>query len=189
MKVGSCGCGRQDLSFKYAILGLLADGPRHGYELKALYEDQLAPSVKLNFGQIYTSLDRLRRDGWVDQDLVSQQERPDKKVYALTDKGRRHLDEWLDAPTPPNLDLRNETFVKLMLARRLAQLNPLEILRVEKRACLARLHEMAQARARAKDEEEPLQTILLLDLAVLRLEAFMKWLENCDDVLRQEAPA
>ena len=125
--------------------------------------------------------------GKVDVKLrYGQQERPDKKVYALTSEGRRELQAWLETPTALNLDARNETFVKLMLARRLAQSEPLEVLKIEKRACLARLHEVTQARARAREEGESLQAILLLDLAVLRLEAFMKWLEGCDEALRQE---
>ena len=167
-------------------MGLLANGPLHGYELKTLYDEQLVPSAKLNFGQVYTTLDRMRRDGWVDHDVVSQQERPDKKVYALTKQGREQLRTWLDTPTTLNLDIRNETFLKLMLARRLKRVEALEVLKVERRACFARLHEVTQARARAKADSEPLQTTLLLDLAVLRLEAFMKWLESCDEVLRQE---
>ncbi len=177
---------RIELSLKYAILGLLADGPRHGYELRTLYERELVPSSKLNFGQVYPTLERLQRDGWLEHDVVSQQERPDKKVYALTAEGRKQLRAWLYAPSELNLEARNETFLKLMLARRLARIEPLKVLKVERRACFARLHEVTQARARAKEEGEPLQAILLLDLAVLRLEAFMKWLENCDEVLRQE---
>ncbi|MBN2561798.1 MAG: PadR family transcriptional regulator [Phycisphaerae bacterium] len=177
---------RKRLSFKYAILGLLADGPRHGYELRALYEAHLVPSAKLNFGQVYPALDRLQRDGWVEHDVVSQQERPDKKVYSLTEEGQSQLRAWLGTPSALNLEARNETFLKLMLARRLAQVEPLEVLKIEKRACFARLHEVTQARARAKEEGESVQAILLLDLAFLRLEAFMKWFENCDEVLRQE---
>jgi DNA-binding PadR family transcriptional regulator len=174
------------LSFKHAILGLLADGPLHGYELKARYDGELVPSAKLNYGQVYPVLERLQRDGWVQHDVVSQRERPDKKVYALTREGRGQLRTWLEAPAALNLDLRNETFLKLMLARRLRGFDPLEVLKAEKRACFARLHEVTQARARARAEKEPLQTILLLDLGVMRLEAFMKWLENCDEDLRQE---
>lgn len=85
-----------------------------------------------------------------------------------------------------NLDARNETFLKLMLAKRLARIEPLDVLKLEKRAGFARLHEVSQARAKAREDDEALQVILLLDLALLRLEAFMKWLENCDEVLRQE---
>lgn len=174
------------MSLKYAILGLLSEGSRHGYELKGLYDEALVPSAKLNFGQVYPTLDRLRRDGCLEQDVVSQDDRPDRKVYSLTEHGRKQLQDWLDTPTELSLETRNETFLKLMLARRLTGIDPLQVLKVERRACFARLHEVTQARARAKEEGGPLQTILLLDLAVLRLEAFIKWLEDCDELLREE---
>lgn len=144
------------------------------------------PSTKLNFGQVYPTLDRLQRDGWIEHDVVSQQERPDKKVYALTEEGQKNLHAWLGAASGLNLSARNETYLKLMLARELAQIEPLDILKAEKQACFARLHELTQARAKAKAEKEPLQTILLLDLAVRQLEAFINWLETCDEYLRLE---
>jgi DNA-binding PadR family transcriptional regulator len=119
------------MSIKYAILGLLADRPLHGYELKAAYEEQLVPAAQLNYGQVYTTLERLRRDGLVAHEVVSQAERPDKKVYALTGAGRKELRAWLASPSCLDLDLRNETFLKLALARRLADADPLGVLDVE----------------------------------------------------------
>jgi len=172
------------MSIKYAILGMLAHGPLHGYELKAAYEEDLVPATQLNYGQVYTTLERLGRDGLVAHEVVSQTERPDKKVYALTEGGRKELKEWLSTPSALDLDLRNETFLKLMLARRLEGADPLEVLDVERRACFERLHEVTQARARADKTKATAQTILLLDLAMLRLEAFMKWLERCEEVLK-----
>jgi DNA-binding PadR family transcriptional regulator len=174
------------MSIKHAILGLLAEGPLHGYELKAAYEEDLVPASPLNYGQVYTTLERLGRDGLVAHEVVSQSERPDKKVYALTDEGRKELHEWLETPSRLDLDLRNETFLKLILAQRLSDSDPLKVLAVERSSCLARLHEITQTRACAKWEGASGQTILLLDLALLRLEAFMKWLERCEQVLKQE---
>ena len=120
-------------------------------------------------------------------EVVSQTERPDKKVYALTGEGRKELHAWLETPARLDLDLRNETFLKLILARRLADANPLTVLAVERRACFARLHEVTQTKACAQLERASLQTILLLDLAILRLEAFLKWLERCEEVLKKES--
>src|SRR5205823_328639 len=68
---------RVSLSIKHAILGLLAGGPLHGYDLKAAYESDLVPAARLNYGQVYTTLDRLHRDGLVVPEVVSQSERPD----------------------------------------------------------------------------------------------------------------
>jgi DNA-binding PadR family transcriptional regulator len=144
------------------------------------------PSGQLNYGQVYTTLERLARDGLVSHEVVSQTERPDKKVYALTASGRRELQEWLATATRPDLDLRNETFVKLVLARRLGRPAPREVIAAESRACFERLHEVSQARVQAEKEGAPVQTLLLLELAVLKLEAFLKWLERCEEVLGKE---
>jgi DNA-binding PadR family transcriptional regulator len=158
----------------------------HGYELKAAYEADLVPTAQLNFGQVYTTLDRLAKGGLLTQEVVNQPKQPDKKVYALTRAGRRELQEWLATPSRLDLDLRNETFLKLMLARRLDDFDPLEVLAVERRASFERLHEVTQARRKAGKEGDSLQTTLLLDLAVLRLEAFLKWLDHCEEVFHKE---
>ena len=57
---------------------------------------------------------------------------------------------------------------------------------VERREAFARLHEVTQARAAAVKESASLQTILLLDLAMLRLDAFVKWLDRCEETLKKE---
>jgi DNA-binding PadR family transcriptional regulator len=174
------------MSIKHAILGLLSARPLHGYELKSAYEEELVPATQLNYGQVYTTLERLGRDGLVGHEVVNQAERPDKKVYALTSAGRKELREWLTTPSRHDLDLRNETFLKLTLAGRLPGADPLEVLAVERRACFERLHEVRQAAARADQQATSVQTILLLDLAVLRLEAFLKWLERCEELLKKD---
>ena len=74
------------MSIKHALLGLLANGPLHGYDLKAAYEQELVPESHLNYGQVYTTLERLSRDGLVTHDVVRQAERPDKKKHLTTDE-------------------------------------------------------------------------------------------------------
>jgi DNA-binding PadR family transcriptional regulator len=132
-------------------------------------------------------LDRLSRDQCVTYEVVNQAERPDKKVYALTEIGRKELREWLATPSGMDLNLRNETFLKLMLARRLRGADPIKVIAVERRASFERLHEALAAKARAEQELASLQTVLLLDLAALRLEAFLKWLDHCEEALKKEA--
>ncbi len=172
---------------KHAMLGLLAGGQVHGYDLKADFERDLAPSDRLNFGQVYSTLDRLRRDGLVTHAVVPQAERPDRKVYSLTESGTRELREWLERPTPIELDLRNETFLKLMVARRLDWADPMQVVATERRACFERLHEFATAKTQANRDGAPVQTVLLLELAILRVEAIVKWLERCEEVLNEES--
>src|SRR5205085_753781 len=119
-------------------------GPLHGYGLKAAYESELVPNTTLNIGQVYPALDKLEEAGHVTSEKVAQTERPDRKVYTLTDAGRRELESWLSAPSRQEVDVRNETFLKLMLAWRLArsgpggEIGPLEVLEAERRLCLER---------------------------------------------------
>lgn len=174
------------MSIKHALLGLLADGPLHGYELKAAYETELAPRSALNYGQVYPTLDRLERDDLVAHQVVTQADRPDKKVFALTRKGREELRRWLTEPGPPEAAHRNETYMKLVLAERTRTLPPRAVVAAERRAGLARLHELTRTRARLAREPGSRRAALLLELAALRQEAFLKWLDRCEETFAKE---
>src|ERR1044072_3252335 len=97
---------------RFPLLALLATGPAHGYELKAQLAQRFGAVLPpLNAGQIYTTLGRLQRDGLVDDDAVAQNGRPNKRVYRLTDDGRRELDGWVADSTPQTL-LKDDFFIK-----------------------------------------------------------------------------
>jgi DNA-binding PadR family transcriptional regulator len=178
------------LSIKHAILGLLVDGPLHGYKLKSAYEEELVPGAEINIGQIYQALNRLEADGFVTVEVQPQSERPDRKVYTLTPKGRAELDAWLRAPSERGLELRNESFLKLMLADRLRRraagprVGPLEVLAAERRVCLESLRELTDLRVRAQQDSAAPAALLLLELGIARLNAFHQWLERCEETLR-----
>lgn len=169
----------------------------HGYDLKAAFEGDLAPASRLNYGQVYTTLERLNRDGRVTPAVVAGEKHPDRIVYSITDTGREELQEWLDSATDIDLDWRNESFLKVMLAHRLARrspgdnglhADPLSVIAAERRAYMDRLSEIQADRAAAEREGKPLAALLLFDLAVMRLEAFYKWLEHCEEALAKEHP-
>jgi DNA-binding PadR family transcriptional regulator len=173
------------LSIKHAILGLLTAGPLHGYGLKAAYEEQLVPGASLNIGQVYPALERLQQEGFV---TAAQSERPERRVYTLTRAGRRELESWLRTPSRPEVDLRNEIYLKLILAWRLSHEKPgsidlLAVVDAERRFVRERLRELTAARA-GKDAST-LPARLLLDLAVLRLNAFQQWLDRCEEEFRK----
>lgn len=172
------------MSIRHTVLGLLARGPHHGYELRSAFEERLVPGGKLNIGQVYTTLERLERDGLAEHERVAQSERPDKKVFDITEAGRAELQRWLQSPSPPQVDLRNETYLKLAVARELDGVDVASVLRHERESCFARLQETVQARARSVGGD--LAEQLLLDLAVRQLEAFLGWLEHCTELLAEE---
>lgn len=103
---------KQTLSPTHALLGLLRRGERYGYELKRSVDQEFAPYWRIDFAQLYRSLAKLSAAGWVQTRSEPGIGAPDRKVYALTEPGRRALKQWLAEPAKN----RSEFFVKVRLA-------------------------------------------------------------------------
>src|SRR5712691_701395 len=102
---------------QYALLGLIssrADGT-HGYKLKVEFDALYGDFWSLNYGQLYRTLDRLERRGFIEGSELIQSGRPNRKVYRITQNGRRRFDNWLVLPpTHEPRPLRDELSVKLL---------------------------------------------------------------------------
>lgn len=86
------------------VLALLADGPRTGYELKKLLFSSESLPWSGNNNQVYTTLVKLHRDGLAEYEEQAPVTGPPRKMYALTDRGRAALREWLlEGPAPPEV--------------------------------------------------------------------------------------
>ncbi len=96
----------------YALLGLLARGERHGYDLKRAVDEEFAPFWRIDFAQLYRSLAKMRRNGWIKVHVEHGTGGPDRKMYRLTPRGRQAFDAWL----LDSSESRDEFFVKLRLA-------------------------------------------------------------------------
>jgi len=165
---------------RHAVLALLADQPAHGYEIKRGLEERFGSVVApLNAGQVYTTLQRLQRDELVADDAVAQSGRPDKRVYRLTDAGRQALEEWLGVPSAPTR-LRDDFFMKLVFAQSLGLADPAELLARQRAAYLRSLGELERVLADGRADGT---TALVVEGAALHLEADLKWLDRCEEVL------
>jgi DNA-binding PadR family transcriptional regulator len=164
---------------RYALLALLAEGSTHGYELKQAFERLFGPVwPPINVGQIYTTLGRLERDGLVGSREIEQSGRPDKRVYELTDEGRSALANWMNAPIQ-GARLKDEFFMKLVLAT-LAGTDPIQLLDRQRSEYLQSLRDL-DALALETEAESPAQ--LLIEGAMLHLQADLKWLDRCEERL------
>jgi DNA-binding PadR family transcriptional regulator len=168
-----------------ALLAVLARGPAHGYELKQAVEGAFGGAwPPINIGQIYTTLSRLERDGLVRSMHIEQAHRPDKKVYELTNDGRRELDDWFAAPSA-GPRLRDELFMKVILAG-LPGLNggadPIQLIERQRRGFLQSLRELGDLATSPETLANP-AAALLFEGAMLHIEADLKWLERCETFL------
>src|SRR5258707_1637901 len=90
------------MSLKYVLLGLLTEQPKHGYELKLEAERLLGRGADLNPGQLYPLLRKLADQQLIAGERIEQEDRPDKRVFTLTEAGARDLATWFDEPGPPH---------------------------------------------------------------------------------------
>ncbi len=158
------------------LLALLANEPSHGYELRARLQLALGPLAEaLNAGQVYVTLNRLEKAALVSSERVGQTDRPDRKVYELTDAGRARVMEWLDDTSWPK-PAPAEFHLKLVAAAAAGLGDPVRLVDVQRHALLEGL---AAAQRAALGEPGGSVAGLLLEGVVLRLQADLRWLEAC----------
>ena len=169
------------MSLKFGILGLLAEQPLHGYDVKNRFESLLGGSWEVNFGQVYSTLQRLERDGLIEADG----ERGDrgKLAYRLTAGGRKTLVDWLSRPESEPQQLREEIYVKLLLNTRLADGRLDDLLKAQRRVYMQRLKDLAELEQRARRERRD-DLVLLFKGAILHTEADLKWTDACAEEIR-----
>ncbi|HEX9374671.1 MAG TPA: helix-turn-helix transcriptional regulator [Actinomycetota bacterium] len=171
----------------HAVLGMLAEGPSYGYELKSSFEIAVGPQWgELNIGHLYQVLDRLVRDGLVTRREVVQRDRPDKVVYRLTRAGRIELGRWLSEPIARRGGYRDDFFLKLFVASRLGPDHVGEAARVQREAYLAELSTLADLKR--EHRREPL-VALLVEAAILHTTANLRVAELAEERAAQIAQA
>ncbi len=159
------------MSVPYALLGLLEQQPRHGYDLKRLFDRYFAPDHPVAFAQVYSTLGRLEEKGRVRVDAVERAEGPDRRRYAITDEGTRELERWLERPLDAEPHLQASLFTKVVLA--ILSGRPVEpLVDAERHAHLERMRELTAVRRTAT-----MPIALLADYALFHLEADLRWLD------------
>jgi len=158
------------------LLALLAKEASHGYQLRARLQLALGPLAEaLNAGHVYVTLNRLEKAGLVTSERVGQADRPDRKVYELTEPGRARVMEWLDDTSWPK-PAPAEFHLKLVAAAAAGLGDPVRLVDTQRHALL---EELAAAQRAALAEPEGSVAGLLLEGVVLRLQADLRWLEAC----------
>lgn len=180
------------MSVRHAILGLLAQHPRHGYELRAAFSAVIGGDENWDVkpAQIYSTLNRLEEAGLVRQQPVEENGSPDKRVYDLTDAGRQTLREWFALGITPEHQ-RDEFFVKLMTALVSGAADPGRIIQIQRSLLYQELHAATTLRESYNPRAEIAQ-ILLLDKSIMHIEADLRWLDitemRLEEIKRQPIP-
>jgi DNA-binding PadR family transcriptional regulator len=159
------------MSVPLTLLGLLEREPSHGYDLKREYDALFGRGKPLPFGQVYSTLGRLARDGKVVAGDSEPGAGPDRKRYVITDQGVTEVAAWLTEPVAPEPHLQSVLFAKVVLALLLGR--PAEqYLDTQRAAHLQRMRELTELR-RHSDQVDS----LLADYGLFHLEADLRWID------------
>ena len=180
------------MSLEYAILGFLEVGPKTGYDLKKRFDRSVSGFWSADQSRIYRTLDKLKEQGWVSQDVVTQADRPDRKPYAITETGRTEFARWMQdcQPGPPS---RNAFLVQLFFAGLLNDDEAIRLLQAKKERILAVLSSFPERYRLGPDYEhyEPERVDffhwLTLDSAVCMRYAYLGWIDGAIERIRRRA--
>jgi DNA-binding PadR family transcriptional regulator len=169
------------MSIRHALLALLSEGPKYGLQLREEFEARTGEVWPLNVGQVYTTLQRLERDGLVESDDATE-EGP-QKGFRITSDGADELAGWLR--TPPDLASppRDELVIKVLVALRVPGTDVHEVIQVHRRY----LVQLMQQWTRIKEDEgdRDLGLALVVDAELFRLDSVVRWLDTADSRLKR----
>jgi len=171
---GSGRRGKERNPAEFAVLGVLARGPAHGYEVHQHLSDNLGAVWRLKTSQVYALLEKLETEDLVSHRRVEQAARPAKKVFALTPAGQTAFQAWLDSPVAKVRQLRLEFLAKLHFARLGGPAAEAALIKAQKAVC-------AEEAARLSQELEEASNFIDQRAGRLRLamaQAAIDWLEG-----------
>ncbi len=171
------------MSVRHALLALLSEGPKYGLQLRQEFEARTGDVWPLNVGQVYTTLQRLERDGLIESD-DSAEEGP-QKGFHITTEGVAELDAWLHTPPDFSSPPRDELVIKVLVALGLPGVDVHEVVQVHRRY----LVELMQQWTRLKEDESrfDLNFALVVDAELFRLDSLIRWLDMADGRLKRAA--
>ena len=164
------------VSIRHALLALISEGPKYGLQLRQEFESRTGEVWPLNVGQVYTTLQRLERDGLVESE-GSGGAGP-QNVFTITPTGSDELNEWLRTPPDVVPPPRDELVIKVLVAMRVPGVDLPELLQVHRRHLVQAMQEYTRLKSEITEDEVELS--LVVDSELFRIEAIVRWLDTAD---------
>jgi DNA-binding PadR family transcriptional regulator len=164
------------MSIAMSLLTLLDQGPSFGLRMKQEFERRTGGVWPLNVGQVYTTLDRLEREGLVRQ--VDQGGAERQRLHEITDAGRERLAEWFRRPADRS-PRRDQLVLKLVMAAHDLGVDTSAVIQAERRGAVEQLQQYTRLKREAPGEDD-LGWAFLVDSLIFNTEARVRWLDVCE---------
>ena len=171
------------MSVRHALLALLSEGPKYGLQLREEFEARTGEVWPLNVGQVYTTLQRLERDGLVESDGDGQD--GPQKGFRITAAGTEELTGWLRTPSDMSSPPRDELVMKVLVALRVPGTDVREVIQVHRRYLVELMQQWT--RIKETEAESDMSLALVVDAELFRLDAVVRWLDAADGRIKRAA--
>ena len=183
------------MSLPYGLLGLLMYQDSTGYELTKAFEESLNNFWHAQSSQIYRELDRMEKKELVVSRQIIQEKRPNKRVYAITDKGRSALQSWLNSGTIENKNTHVPFLVRVFFGANAPEIT-LALLKTYREMCLKHIETLQEKATGSIDNyantmpdgnSHRLYWEMTLDYGITNTRAVAEWAQNCINKLESVA--
>ncbi|MEY4310801.1 MAG: hypothetical protein RLZ71_727 [Actinomycetota bacterium] len=173
------------MTIRASILAVLTMGDCHGYQLRTEIESRTGGTWQINIGQIYSTLERLERDGLVE---VAEANEQGQTRYRVTPVGVAEAQLWLSSAIPSSGESRNELAMKLALAVTIPGCDVTRLVDAQ-RVHTMRMLQALTATKREVDTSDAseLPWLLIADLNIFNCEAELRWLEHIEGTLARSS--
>src|SRR5436190_14570934 len=168
------------VSVRHALLALLSEGPKYGLQLRHEFEQRTGEVWPLNVGRVYTTLQRLERDGLVESD--DEADASPQKSFRITGAGAAELGSWLRTPPDLSSPPRDELVIKVLVATRVPGVDVHDVIQTHRRHVVELMQEWTRVKRNAGPDE--LSLALAVDAELFRLDSVIRWLDAADAQLR-----
>jgi DNA-binding PadR family transcriptional regulator len=169
------------MSIRHALLALLSEGPKYGLQLRQEFEARTGEVWPLNVGQVYTTLQRLERDGFVESEDGAE-EGP-QKSFRITVQGQTELSSWLRTPPDLSSPPRDELVIKILIALRLPGVDVHEVVQAHRRYLVQLMQEWTRLKEYSADRD--LEFALVVDAELFRLDSVVRWLDAAEGRIKR----
>lgn len=179
------------MSLRHAILGFLSTSPKTGYDLQKKIDLSIQHFWPSTQSQVYRTLKELEADALIRCEIEYQSDKPNKKIYCLTDKGSDELLRWLSEPlkTAPH---RNQFLVQLFFSRSVSTQTIVANLTSYRRELEERLHFLKAGEGQSRialgsTAQERLLYRLIVENGICLLESEIGWVDRSREALQEAA--
>src|SRR4051812_10008605 len=167
------------MSVRHALLALLSEGPKYGLQLRQEFEARTGEVWPLNVGQVYTTLQRLERDGFVESEDGTDD--GPQRNFRITAEGRAELTTWLRTPPDLSSPPRDELVIKVLVALDVPGVDVHEVIQAHRRHLIELMQQWTRIKEDAGDD---VNLALVVDAELYRLDSVIRWLDAADGRLK-----